>query len=52
MNFNLGLNMEILMIAILSLISHADSERRHHGAHVHGVGTIAIAFEKEKGTEV
>jgi len=38
------------MVAILSLISHADSEHRHHGAHVHGAGTIAIAFEKEKGT--
>lgn len=46
--------MKILMAFILCGVFHAQAheheEHRHHGAHVHGAGSLAIAFDKNVGT--
>jgi hypothetical protein len=39
----------ISSILVLSLWADAHQEHRHHGAHVHGKGSMSIAFDDAKG---
>jgi hypothetical protein len=40
----------VFLFLFIGINVHAKEEHRHHDAHVHGAGTLGIAFDQAKGT--